>query len=174
MQMSKVLLQQQDLRQTSNICKHSINISMPKPPTQPWYQVTYGIIKSILSKPRRYKPKPGSNPALSPHHCHKLPLNHVSKLSMTSWWKYHPLTMRINQGIKPSKNSKCTSWAPQKKLNNHDPQPRRYTTITKSKIRANKNQGCTYITNHVIPKSMAPWSHPWTKHLALNMSNLSA
>ena len=56
MQMSQMLMQQQDLRQTSNICKHSISISMPTTPTQPWYQVTYGIIKSILSKPRRYKP----------------------------------------------------------------------------------------------------------------------
>ena len=82
MQMSKTLLQQQDLRQTSNICKHSINISMPITPTQLWYQVTYGIIKSISYM--KIQIKPGTNPALSPHHCHKLPLNCVSKLSMTS------------------------------------------------------------------------------------------
>ena len=29
---------------------------MPRTPTQPWYQFTHAIIKSILSKPRRYKP----------------------------------------------------------------------------------------------------------------------
>ena len=148
---------------------------MPKTPTQPCYQVTYGIIKfisymkilqvythttKVLAPSETKISKPGTNPALSPHHYHKLLLNHVSKLSMTSWWKIHPLTMRINQVIKPSKNSKCTSWAPEKKPNNHDPQPRRYTTIIESEIQANEHQGCTCISNHVMPKSMTPWSHP--------------
>ena len=54
----------------------------------------HGIIKSISYM--KIQTKLGNNLALSPHHYHKLPLNHVSKLSMTSWWKYHPLTMRIN------------------------------------------------------------------------------
>ena len=81
MQMSKMLLQQHDLRQTSNIYKHSINISMPTTLTQLWYQVTYGIIKSISYM--KIQTKLGTNLALSPHHCHKLPLNCVSKLSMT-------------------------------------------------------------------------------------------
>ena len=31
--------------------------------------------------------KLGTNPTLSPHHSHKVPLNHASKLCMTSWWK---------------------------------------------------------------------------------------
>ena len=117
------------------IWKHLINISMPRTPTHSWYRITHGIIKSVSYmkilqvyihnqsvstkwnqdlQTKKIQTKSKINPALSPHHYHKLPLNHVSKLSMTSWWKTHHLTMRVNQGIKPSKNSKYTSWAPQK------------------------------------------------------------
>lgn len=161
---------------------------------RPWYQVTYGIIKSIshmkiLSvynhksvntkwnqdlQTKKIQTKLGTNLALSPHHCHKLPLNCVSKRSMKSWWKIPSSNQENQPRHKPSKNSKCTSWALQKKPNNHDPQPRRYTTITKSEIQTNEHQGYTYISNHVMPKSMTLWSHPWIKHLALNVSSLLA
>ena len=48
MQMSKALLQQQDLRKASNILQ-TLNkyINSKKTLTQLWYQVTYDIIKSI-------------------------------------------------------------------------------------------------------------------------------
>ena len=116
----------------------------------------------------------GTNPALSPYHCHKLPLYHVSKLSMESWWK-NPSSNHENQlRHQTIKEIKCTSWAPQNKPNNHDPQPKISTIITKSGIQTNEHQGCTYISNHVMSISMAPWSHPWTEHLTLNVSNLSA
>jgi hypothetical protein len=45
----------------------------------------HGIIKSISYM--KIQTKQGTNPTLSPHHCHKLPLYHVSNLSITSWWK---------------------------------------------------------------------------------------
>ena len=54
------------------------------------------------------------------------------------------------------KELKVNIMSSSKKSNNHDPQPRRYTTITKSGIQTNEHQGCTYISNHVMPKSMAP------------------
>ena len=71
-----------------------------------------------ISKPKKIQTKIGTNPALSLHHYHMLPLKCVSNIFMESWWKNHLLTMIINQGIEPSNKSKCTSWAPQKKPNN--------------------------------------------------------
>ena len=90
------------------------------------------------------------------HHDEKSSSNHENQ-------PRHQIIKELKVHImNPSKETKLP-WSSTKKI---------YTTITKLEIQNNKHQGCTYLSNHVMPKSMTSWSQPWTEQLTLNVSNL--